>query len=161
MTKLYAENLLTKEQLQAIGHVAIESARLDSMLDRMICFICGLGDASGKALVEERDLTPKLQIFRQLVIERLRNRKVRDKFESLYARHAGAIHERNAFVHGKWFGIVSSERPPLAQVVHNKTKLHGDKAIATALSLANFQHELEAFFLLYGHKLSTSPRRYR
>lgn len=158
MSALYADLVLTPEQIQAIGYVAVESANLEILAERMICAICFFQEASRKELIERRELSGKLAILRTLINERLSQGGPRDKFNAMYDLHMTAVGHRNTLIHGRW--IQSPAGSPDASVAfHPKNPLRvvkAKQAMVVANSLAVFQQELESFYTLHGHKLSTS-----
>lgn len=79
--EFYADSVLQAEQIQAIGYVAIESANLEILVERMICSILFLENATRQELVERRQLSAKLTILRALVNERLAHHAEKDEFK--------------------------------------------------------------------------------
>ena len=46
---MYSEKILTPEQLQAIGSVAVEASRLEEWIEMLIWELCGFDEKTGRA----------------------------------------------------------------------------------------------------------------
>jgi len=158
---LFGEGLLTKDQLEAIGHVAIESSHLETLVGNYLCFTLGLNLTARSMLLDRLGLTAKLNNLKIVVMMRLRNDEAASKrFSDIIESFRTSIDERNRLIHGTWYQV---EKPPgtftpVAYKGHDFTDtISAEKAIGTARALAEFQAELEAFFLLHGDELVSIP----
>ena len=124
-------------------------------MERIICSILFLQEPTRKEFIERRELSGKLTMLRLLINERLPEYDDGLKgFNALYDRYKNAIHERNTLVHGRWI-LPLEAKTNRAVAHHRKQVVFADKALATANDLAEFQAQLEAFYLLHGNRLST------
>ena len=152
MSELYADEVLTPEQLQAVGHVAIESCNLEILLDGMF----------GGLLNNPFALSSKLAEVHALVTSQLRqDHDALDKFNSIYHAGKSAVCKRNIVMHNRPHKeTTAANRRPRAAFVDGRSlndMVLADEVREIALSLARYQLELSRFFLLHGHKLRASP----
>lgn len=152
MSELYADEVLTPEQLEAVGHVAIESCNLEILLDGLFS---GL-------LSEPFALSSKLAEVHALVNEKLKSDHIAlDKFNAIFHFGKQAVCKRNIVMHNRPFlDTTVATGKPRAAFVDNRSQndmVLADDVKGVALSLARYQCSLSEFFLLHGHRLRASP----
>jgi hypothetical protein len=96
-----AQTLLTKEQLAAIGCVAIESTYAEAVIEEIIWALCGLDEAHGKHLTTGVQLSNRLELLGALA--KLHTPKEHQpRITKIISDFKIATSDRNTIIHGLW-----------------------------------------------------------
>ena len=99
---MYSEKILTPEQLQAIGSVAVEASRLEEWVEILIWELCGFDEKTGRVFTERMMLDAKVELFRDLFTQRNSDKKIASEFKEIFDKIKGDIPKRNTIIHGHW-----------------------------------------------------------
>ena len=133
MKKLHSERILNKKQLHAIGCVAVESSRLETLIEILIWIICGFDEDRGRIFTDRVQLDGKVSLLRALVKEKKTTQKFRDRFKEITDEISSTIPKRNTIIHGDWLGVPKSLRKiPTAKVRIATWVLCENKKLANA-----------------------------
>lgn len=102
------QGLLSDEQLQAIGLVAVESSKLESEIEFFTWMICGFDEESGRVLTDRLQLDGKLSLVRELTNIRIKSDQMRADFKDITDRISDLIPKRNTIIHGEWHGALGA-----------------------------------------------------
>lgn len=170
MAKLPSEDVLSKNQLYAIGCVAVESSRLDQTIETWIWIICGLDEDTGRLFTDRAQLDGKIGMLRDLVKARIKGASARAAFKRITDDLAMAVPRRNTVIHGEWL----SEPEPLKRLParsnypvairmkrdqKNIPPVHATEVMAIAKNLAHLHARLQMFCFEHWGELDPSRRR--
>ena len=99
---LSSEILLTDDQLKAIGCLAVESSRLESLLDDFIQTVCRFDDTQKELFIGKWMTSQKIDAIKLLIRPRLRSKVKLQKFDTLFEKLKDLIARRNIIIHGDW-----------------------------------------------------------
>jgi hypothetical protein len=143
---LYADAIgLTSKEIAAIGHVAVESAAFERLLDD------GIQTWRPGSKVRPH-LGLKLEFLCEILLESLRGQPAEQKVRMFRGKWKRLVDERNVWIHGRWILV----REPLgySPVVTDKRKpAHEVSAAAathTARALADAQRDLMSLAIQVG-----------
>lgn len=94
--------ILTKDQLAAVGSVAVESTFCEEFVELFIWALLGVRERQGKFLTAPLQMNSRLDLLSSLMKVRLRSATKRLAFTDLISRLREANSERNVIVHGSW-----------------------------------------------------------
>jgi hypothetical protein len=100
-----AKDILTKEQLAALGEIAVESAHLEGTVDRMIRVVLRIEPDEFDILIGSRMLGRKIDVLKTCGLVRLAGKKRkrrRYRFTVLMDRIKQLISQRAIAIHGDW-----------------------------------------------------------
>lgn len=141
---------LTREEIRAIGHVAIEAANFERLVERKIL------DTGGKPPF---GFQPKLDEIQKIVRERLSqdsDTTALNAFLDLCAGWKSLVQQRNVYVHGSWILMARGDGryvPAAIDKRGDRRQHFAAQAMDTARQLAQSYGILEAFFIRYGYAL--------
>jgi hypothetical protein len=155
-----ASHILTKDQLAAVGSVAIESTVCEQTVDALIWALAGMDESEGRLFTHTMNMQPKLILLGELGKPQLRSKKKLQQFADLISDLKVANGDRNILVHGNWrtdgVGVIrvlaegaEGHAPPIAEK-HSKQgavteQRSAARAEAVAKRLAQLTWELETF----------------
>lgn len=96
------DTVLSREQLEALGLLVGEFARLESTLDMLIMSLASLSSAQYAAFMRGKMLGAKLDVLKELGLQKLQSRRKRTLFTDLVDEAARLNGERTVAVHGLW-----------------------------------------------------------
>lgn len=99
---MFSEIILTPEQLQAIGSVAVEASYLEECVEMLIWELCGFEENTGRVFTEKMMLDGKVTLLRELLIPRIVDKKVAADFKDIFDKIKDDIPKRNTIIHGHW-----------------------------------------------------------
>ena len=151
--KLYADEVLTPEQIRDLGRVAVESGNLEVLVALIIGYV------ENAPVNLNGGISRKLKKLRSLINDGLPSGDLLDRFNKMYDQGMTSVCNRNILIHGRWIEKTTKEGRKIVTAVSvtNSMSLLTDSLMTTALDLATFQRELDAFYVRYGDQLSTSP----
>ncbi len=160
---LFSEVILSKDQLAAIGSVAIASTNCESMVESMIWAFLGIEETKGKFVTQGMQMKNRLELLLNLAKENLgKNDALIKEFTALKSAMTEANNERNIIIHGTWQikGNVlkrlldGSDPANFAPAVAVKRRLHdaplefsADEIKKTALRISKLTDDLTSFAL--------------
>lgn len=97
---LFAKLLLTQEQREAIGCVAVESSRVDNLIEGMIWDLLDLDKPRGLAVTAKIQFKGKAEMLYELI--KLRDPKAGTAFAGLYSDLTNINAKRRLIIHGTW-----------------------------------------------------------
>ena len=165
MSLLPSELDLAQGQLSAIGCVAIESARLDSLLERIIWMICEFRGDAGKKHTDRLETGGKLRLLVGLTIARLGDEKSRENFQRICDDIDGVLVRRNALIskcskHRVHRAPVAGFAESREMHLEAQKPLHTDRAMIIARRLFKLHGELWNFYRLHANDFLTLPGRF-
>jgi hypothetical protein len=171
MANLQSERILNKKQLYAIGSVAVESSRLETLIELLIWSICGFDKEQGRIFTDRTQLDGKLAILRELIKDQLKSVKTKAEFKTISDAISNTIPKRNTIIHGEWLGVpkalkkipeVKSDYPVAIRIKMGRSNIppiHADEVSRVARSLGDHHEQLIYFWLGHMHELSPSWRK--
>lgn len=100
---LTSETLLEDAELKAVGCLAIESTRLEYMLEALLKDICKLTAVEESIFVPSTwTLGPKAKSVKKLMADRIRSKIRKDKLNAIFSKIELAVDRRNTVIHGRW-----------------------------------------------------------
>lgn len=152
--------ILTKDQLAAIGSVAVESTACEQYVDELIWYLSGMKESEGRLFTHTMNMQPKLDLLSELGKPQLRSDKKRAQLTTLISDLKEANISRNVAVHGTWltngagvFQVLQdgpgAHKPAIAHKFSKKGDVTGTKSAAEiegiARLLARLSDELRSF----------------
>jgi hypothetical protein len=138
MSTLYARKILLKEELEAIGSVAVESAALEGFVEWTICRVCGLPEHIGRLLLGNMTLGGKIASMVDLIKECVGQDEYQEIFQQLVSDISHEISNRNMVIHGLRTGPAREfKAADIQQVAERLHFLHGqltDPVLARVLT---------------------------
>jgi hypothetical protein len=126
MSTLYARKTLLKDELEAIGSVAVESAALEGFVEWTICRICGLPEHIGRLLLGNMVLGGKMTSMADLIKECIGQEEYEKIFQQLVSDIDHELSNRNLVIHGLRTGPAREFRAAdVQQVAERLHSLHG------------------------------------
>lgn len=122
--KLASQIVLSPEELQALGCVAVECAFLEGILEQYIWWLCGVKEDIGRLMTTTMMMERRLDLVSELVKPRLSTEAEKQEFADLIASIRTEASNRNTAIHGRW-GV-----PKLYQVRGKEEWLREGEAIA-------------------------------
>jgi len=155
LPKLSAQHALTKEQCEAIGYVAVESAFLERLVEVLIWGICSLGEAQGKFITDPMRLDKRLDLFGDLAKRKLNNPDRIALLTRIISDLKETNNDRNIIIHGLWFSSDPNEKEPSGKAAiaiklrprSEPIRLSGQKIMVTAEKILQLSRELYQFCL--------------
>lgn len=102
MSDLYAKRVLSKEQLEAIGCIAVESAFLDAFVEHTIWVLSGMNEAVGRLFTTTMTLGPRMDRLGELIEQRVGAEQYKKVFSVLIGDIKHENSRRNDAIHGLW-----------------------------------------------------------
>lgn len=151
--------ILTKDQLAAVGSVAVESTLCEELVESLIWNLAKLTEEQGKFFTSPLNMNSRLELLSSLGKPLLRGDAKRAEFTKLISDLKEANAARNTIIHGKWqtsgVGVIQvmqdgpDQHPP---AIVKKRRLNSPPATksaseieAIALTLARLTSELDLF----------------
>ena len=163
MSPLPSELDLTPEQLKAIGCVAVESARVDLLVERIILIICNYDFDTGKMYTDRLELGAKLNLLRQFTFAKIEHDEARTNFQRIYDGLKNVLLVRDTIIHRRWkirLNYLSSMGPFSAGFRagrgQEKKPMRPDKIMSIAKRLYKLHGELWNFYRLHAHEFIQS-----
>lgn len=97
---MYSQFVLLPNEREAVGCVAIESSRLEEMVETVAWALLGVNDDQGRAVTGQMMFAHKYGLLQRLIGER--GGEFATGFEPLHQRIARAMDERRQIIHGSW-----------------------------------------------------------
>jgi hypothetical protein len=94
--------ILNREQLEALGLLVGEFARLEATLDLLIMDLARLSEEQYALFMQGKTLGAKLSTLRAIGVQKLKSQEKTDVFVGLLEELARLNSERNLAVHGIW-----------------------------------------------------------
>ncbi|MGH8803641.1 MAG: hypothetical protein ACREXN_02745 [Polaromonas sp.] len=94
--------ILTKDQLAAIGSLAIESTYCEQWVENLIWFLCKLEEPQGKQFTQNIQMKSRLELLCNLGKPLLASESEKTEFVSLISQLKEANNDRNTIIHGSW-----------------------------------------------------------
>jgi hypothetical protein len=126
MSTLYARKTLLKDELEAVGSVAVESAALEGFVEWTICRICGLPEHIGRLLFGNMTLGGKIASMVDLIKECVGQDEYQNIFQRLVSDINHEISNRNMVIHGAWSPAREFKAVDVQQVAERLHSLHGE-----------------------------------
>jgi hypothetical protein len=101
-SKRALRNLPPKSHLEAIGATAAQWARVESVMELMICGLYEINADRGLVLTSNLSLNSRLDLLRILANNAVDDKLIRERFVAAVNRIADVYGERNKMVHGIW-----------------------------------------------------------
>ena len=170
MKQLPCEEMLNKDELHAIGAVAVESSSLENLIELLIFFTLDFDPDKdefefGEIITDRYQLDGKLSLLRELVYIRIKDAALREKFKAIFDEISDLISRRNTVIHGEWMRqhLLPGGRPPIVtrhkRTQKNIIKIPADKVMDLAYRLAKAHENLWALYERHMRVLSPSPRK--
>jgi hypothetical protein len=93
---------VSKEQLAAIGAIAVEGAALEHALEWAIWKMLGLPDDIGELLTTGQNFPRKVNTFKQAAYKRFEDPALRKEADEIAARTLSSSRRRNDVIHASW-----------------------------------------------------------
>jgi hypothetical protein len=146
--------ILTKDQLAAIGSVAVESTICEEQVDELIWRLSGMKEIAGRFFTHTMSMQPKLDLLAELGKPQLRSEKRLKEFTKLISDLKEANLARNVAVHGKWltngtgvFQVLEdgpeAHSPAIAHKLSKKGEVTAQKSAADLQSIAKLLARLD------------------
>ncbi len=100
-----ARNILTTEQLAALGEIAVESAQLENTVELMIQVVLKIGPEEFEELIKGRMLGAKVDVLKvcgQAKLAGKKQKKRRGRFTAIIDHIKFLISQRAIAIHGLW-----------------------------------------------------------
>jgi hypothetical protein len=155
--------ILTKDQLAAIGSVAIESTYCEKLVEEIIWNLAGLDEDKGKFFTQPIQLSNRLELLSDLGKQKLSDQKEIENFRIIISDLKIATSNRNTIIHGHWSWSETSKdfftlwregpekQPPAAA---SKRRLKNDPVTFSAadiqdvaVKISRLTAELNSFYL--------------
>lgn len=111
---MYSQIILTPEQLQAIGSVAVEASCLEEWVELLIWELCGFDESTGRVFTDKMMLDAKVSLLRDLLIQRIKDKEIAAEFKDIFDKIKDDIPKRNTIIHGHWGS--QDDRVSLSQI---------------------------------------------
>lgn len=154
MDKLFPQFVLTPEQLEAIGCVAIISAYLQNYMERLVWSLCHIKESDGKFLTDRLMVDKLADLLSDIAKPRIETTEKLAIFTEIISKIKEANTERNTIIHGIWLPIIKQEKgkQKIGPGQATKRRLKSDpvyfeaeKIMTTAHKLNKIHHELYEF----------------
>jgi hypothetical protein len=128
---MYSQVILTPEQLQAIGSVAVETSYLEEWVEMLIWELCGFDENTGRIFTEKMMLDAKIGLLSDLLTPRIEDKETGAEFKEIFDSIKNDIPKRNTIIHGHWgskdahvslFNIASGKIPSDSVAVRKRRK---------------------------------------
>jgi hypothetical protein len=93
---------LTEDQLAQIGLIAVESARVEDLVDFMVAKLFGLSRDKLRLLMPTTMLAGKLDVFGEIGVLKLKSAKKKNEFKKILAQLKHFNSQRVVAIHGQW-----------------------------------------------------------
>lgn len=102
--RLRAQDVLTADELSAIGCVAVQSAYLERNVEMLagICIAPHETEDALRPVMSRLGAAAKVELLAELVIPRIPDEARKKRFQVLIAECKAALEERNTIIHGLW-----------------------------------------------------------
>lgn len=153
----WSRTTLTKEQLAAIGTVAVESTYCEQWVEDLIWAFLDVEEDQGRWITHNMQMNARLELLHNLASPRL-SHPSREEFADLIARLKTANQQRNLIIHGDWkpreINLLRAllEMTPREPALATKKKPKGTAAIisaddieSVAQAISNLTGELVTF----------------
>lgn len=161
MSLLPSEFDLAQDQLSALGCVAIEAARIDSLLERIIWMICEFQGDTGRRHTERLDTGAKLHLLGTLTLARLGEERAREGFQRIADEIVHALARKNALFE-KTLRHRSHRSPasqPEACNPQQPRSMRAANAMIVARRLFRLHDDLWNFYRLHATDFLSLPSR--
>jgi hypothetical protein len=95
-------NLLSQEQLAALGEIAANSAELEVMAGWVLMYILKVNHAQLNVILGEVPLTKRLVMLEELGGDALEEQALKDEFKNIVDSMRKSVQDRNTVIHGSW-----------------------------------------------------------
>jgi hypothetical protein len=95
-------NLLSQEQLAALGEIAVASTELESSVGAQISMALNLKRDDYEVIVGPMSLSTRLEALRKLGLARIKGKKTKEKFQRHIEHLKTLVAHRNTVIHGWW-----------------------------------------------------------
>ena len=128
---MYSQVILTPEQLQAIGSVAVETSYLEEWVELLVWELCGFDEDTGRIFTEKMMLDAKVGLLSDLLTPRINDKAVMAEFKEIFDSIKDDIPKRNTIIHGQWgskdarvslFNLASGRIPSDSVAVRKRRK---------------------------------------
>lgn len=155
---LSSEILLSDEQLKAIGCLAVESSRLELLLDDFIQTICRFTDMQTDFFIGKWMTGAKMDALKLLIRPKLQTKRKLQKFDALFERLKDLIVRRNIIIHGEWtiaqpynalavlISGIGRRSDAIANSKKKKLSIKATDVMTVALRISECRDELFRFF---------------
>ena len=99
---MYSTSILDDAELKAIGCVAVEAAKLESMIFDFIEILCKFDDITRELFLGKLMLAAKIDTLESIVKSRVRSKPKLEKIAALFHRLKNAKQGRVVVIHGVW-----------------------------------------------------------
>ena len=155
---LYSQAVLTQDQCEAIGCVAVESSRLEFVFDLLIWKLLKIEEPDqGNAVTGKMQFKAKLDLFNELL--KLQSPSVAAAFKPLFDDITAAIPKRRVVIHGRWelyakdaktladmvAGMFSRKDLNAAASLPKRERIHASEVMAIAREFSNLYERLHKF----------------
>jgi hypothetical protein len=155
----YSTSILTKDQLAAIGSVAVESTFCEHLVEVLIWSLSGMDEPQGKYFTQGIQLNNRLDLLTVLGKQKLNDEKEMEEFTKIISQLKLANNDRNSIIHGHWRSKAKNMLMLLAMgpegfppATATKRRLNSEplkfsatQIEATAVKIANLHRELLKF----------------
>jgi hypothetical protein len=146
--------ILTRGQLEALGLLVGEFARLEATLDMLIMHLARLSTEQYVAFMQGKMLGAKLTTLKEIGLQKLRSRKRKAVFRGLIDDLASLNGERTVAVHGLWQPkggltlalLMKGFNTAESEAVHRKGKLTAERLVEVVTSLDEAHSRLYSFW---------------
>src|SRR5690348_10241535 len=110
-SSLSSSRILSKEQLAAIGCVAIESTYAEIFVEEIIWDLCGLDDEHGKHLTDKVSMKSRLELLSRIGKQHTTKLQA-EELTRIVSDFKIANEDRNTTIHGVWIRYAADGASP-------------------------------------------------